>query len=475
MAIYHLSVKTISRASGRSATASIAYRCGEKITCERTGLVHDYRRRQGVTDTQLYLPKSSPDWAKDRSALWNAAELAEKRKNSTVAREFIVALPSELTSTQRKALVRELSLELVKRHGMAVDAAIHAPDAAGDQRNHHAHLLCTTRRLTPEGFTEKTRELDVKYSGEVTHWRERWAELSNLHLERAGRQARIDHRTLEAQRESALARYDYERADQLERLPTIHLGPNVVKMERRGIKTDRGELSREIKTTNARLICLVSIRQRLAEDEKAVYETPNRLDKDDNEQDHGLWVAKEMMVEACRRLAMDRQALVEFASPEILEKAWRLEKEAQFKRVAKRAEVAQERAMAQMARHKVRLEAHNEQKVNISPGLLAKLKNRFFEQIIAKWEATKEALERRWDQLQRRVEFLGQYRHRSDGAYEMPTPGETLAYRKAVKLKPELSASVELAQQARRREQHQALLRQKSLRHSRHRGREFSR
>ena len=198
MAIFHLSVKTISRSAGRSATAAIAYRSGEKVMDERTGLVHDYTRRRGVEHTEIFLPENAPAWASQREQLWNAAELAEKRKNSTVAREFEVALPAELNREQRLELVREFARDLVQRHGMAVDVAIHEPGKEGDHRNHHAHILCSTRRLTPEGFKDKTRELDDQKSGEVSHWRERWAEMSNRHLENAGRQERIDHRSLES-------------------------------------------------------------------------------------------------------------------------------------------------------------------------------------------------------------------------------------------------------------------------------------
>ena len=225
MAIYHLSVKTISRSDGRSGTAASAYRAGVSITDERTGEIHDYTRRRGVEASELALPDGSPDW--DRSQLWNAAEASEKRKNSTVAREYEVALPDELNQSERLALVKEFASELVKRHGVAVDFAIHTPGKEGDNRNHHAHVLTSTRRLGPEGFGEKSRELDAKETGskEVEHWRERWASLSNRALERAGQGARIDHRSLVAQRAEALALGDIPRADSLDRTPTQHLGP----------------------------------------------------------------------------------------------------------------------------------------------------------------------------------------------------------------------------------------------------------
>lgn len=195
MASYHLSVKTVSRSSGRSATAAAAYRAGEKIECEREGVTHDYTRRDGVEHTEIVTTKDAPKWAKDRGALWNAAEKAETRKNSTVAREFEIALPASLSAEQRKELVQKFAREIAERHKVAVDVAIHAPDKHGDQRNHHAHLMLTTRQLGPDGLGAKTRELDVKTSGEVDHWRERWAEMQNQALEKAGLAERVDHRS----------------------------------------------------------------------------------------------------------------------------------------------------------------------------------------------------------------------------------------------------------------------------------------
>ena len=226
MAIYHLSVKAIGRAKGRSATAAAAYRAGEKIADERTGLVHDYARKGGVQHTEIVAPDGSPSWAAERARLWNEAEQAERRKNSTVAREFEVALPTELSATQRRDLAHDLAAEIVARHRCAVDIAIHAPNREGDERNHHAHLLLTTRRLTESGFTEKTRELDDLKTGEVSYWRERWAGIVNEHLARHGHASRVDHRSLEDQGEA--------------REPTKHLGPAVTAMERRGARTEVG-------------------------------------------------------------------------------------------------------------------------------------------------------------------------------------------------------------------------------------------
>lgn len=231
MAIFHLSVKAIGRASGRSATAAAAYRAASRIADERTGLVHDYSRKGGVEHREIVVPEGAPPWAQDRARLWNAAELAETRRNSTVAREFEIALPGELAPAERRALACEFAAELTARHRCAVDLAIHAPGRGGDLRNHHAHLLLTTRRLAAGGFSEKTRELDDPKSGEVARWRERWASLVNEHLAERGHSARVDHRSLEAQG--------------IEREPGYHKGPAVTAIERRQERSTIAERMRE--------------------------------------------------------------------------------------------------------------------------------------------------------------------------------------------------------------------------------------
>jgi len=237
MATYHLSAKTISRSHGRSATAAAAYRAGARITDERTGVIHDYQRRTGVEAAVLVLPDTAPDWASDRARLWNAAEQAETRKNSTVAREFEIALPAELDAGERQRLAVDFARELVERHGCAADVAIHRPGRAGDQRNHHAHLLLTTRRLTAAGFGAKTRELDDLKSGEIGRWRARFAEVQNARLCEAGVEARVDHRSLEAQA--------------IDREATIHLGPAATALERRGVPTRLGESNRAVQARHA--------------------------------------------------------------------------------------------------------------------------------------------------------------------------------------------------------------------------------
>jgi len=235
MASYHLSVKTIKRSAGRTATAAGAYRAGERIECQREGRIHDYTRRQGIEETFIVAPENAPAWAQDRSKLWNEAEASETRRNSVTAREWELALPSEISAEDRSQITREFAEELVSRYGVAVDVAIHSPHREGDQRNHHAHVLTSTRKLEPEGFTAKTRVLDSAKTGgvEIEHMRGVWAELQNRALERVGEVERVDHRSLEKQREAAQARGDTLSAEELDRDPELKLGPAANSIERR--------------------------------------------------------------------------------------------------------------------------------------------------------------------------------------------------------------------------------------------------
>jgi hypothetical protein len=228
-------VKTIKRSAGRSATAAAAYRVGERIEGLREGRVHDYTRKQGIEETFILTPKDAPDWAQDRSRLWNEAEASETRRNSVTAREWELALPSEISDEDRSLITRQFAEELVSRYGVAVDVAIHAPHREGDQRNHHAHVLTSTRKLEAGGFTAKTRILDSAKTGgvEIEQMRGLWAELQNRALERVGEVKRVDHRSLEKQRETALDRGDKLSAEELDRDPELKLGPAANSMERR--------------------------------------------------------------------------------------------------------------------------------------------------------------------------------------------------------------------------------------------------
>jgi ATP-dependent exoDNAse (exonuclease V) alpha subunit len=215
MAVYFLNMKTFGRANGSSAASAVAYRAGERIRDERTGKVYDHSDRQDVMHKEIVLPSKfaseEMSWARDRANLWNAAESAETRKNARVAREYLVALPAELSGRQHIGLVRGFSKELSDRYGFAVDFAIHAPrDFPGsDPRNFHAHLLATTREVNIEGLGPKTaldmndgkrRKLGLEpVIYELLHVRARWATLANESLREAHSTARIDHRSLEAQ------------------------------------------------------------------------------------------------------------------------------------------------------------------------------------------------------------------------------------------------------------------------------------
>ncbi len=215
MAVYFLNMKTFGRAGGSSAASAAAYRAGERIHDERTGRTYDHSERQDVLHKEIVLPSRFGDedmaWARDRASLWNAAEGAETRKNARVAREYLVALPVELSPPQRLELVRGFSQELSDRYGFAVDLAVHAPrDFPGsDARNFHAHLLATTREVRMEGLGAKTtldmsdrnrREVGLPpVINELLHVRERWAAVTNEALQQAYQEVRVDHRSLEAQ------------------------------------------------------------------------------------------------------------------------------------------------------------------------------------------------------------------------------------------------------------------------------------
>ncbi|MEA0941051.1 MobQ family relaxase [Xanthomonas campestris pv. campestris] len=240
MAIYHSRVKVFSRSRGDSAVAAAAYRAGLLLIDHLTGQRHDYRRRGGVVMSECLAPQDAPAWALSPAELWLQAEAAENRKNSVVAREFEVALPHELSDEQRSDLAIAIGQALVARYGFAVQASIHSPGSR-DGLNHHVHLLATTRRLTSDGFAEKTRELDGGASGKIEiEWvRHTMASTINEHLAAAGIDARVDHRRLEVQAEEALARGDWAEAMVLSRQPTKHVGKTATALARKGVMTDR--------------------------------------------------------------------------------------------------------------------------------------------------------------------------------------------------------------------------------------------
>lgn len=238
MAIYHTRVKTFSRAQGHASTAAAAYRAGLLIIDDRTGLRHDYRRRGGVVETRCLAPDEAPDWAFDPRQLWPAAEASERRKDATVAREFEVALPHELSNEQRSDLAAEISRCLVQRYRFAVQSSIHEPQTA-DGLNYHVHILATTRRVDAEGLKDKTRELDGGPSGrgEVEWIRAMVGEAINAYLAAAGVSTRVDHRSLKDQAAEAAEQGDELTAAELSRIPGLHLGKDATALHRRGADT----------------------------------------------------------------------------------------------------------------------------------------------------------------------------------------------------------------------------------------------
>lgn len=253
VAIYHATTKPLGRSAGRSSVAAAAYRAGVKLEDHRTVMVFDFTRRSGVVLAEIVAPAGAGELASDRAALWNAAEAAENRKDARTAREWILALPAELIAEQRADLARAFAHELVERYGVAVDVAIHAPSRGGDDRNHHAHLLCTTRVVHAGSMAEKASiELsDTKRktqglgpaADEISTLRERWGELANAALATAGQSARIDHRSLEAQQSDAFERGDLQAAFALDRPAQVHVGIHATAMDRRTghIVSERGE------------------------------------------------------------------------------------------------------------------------------------------------------------------------------------------------------------------------------------------
>jgi hypothetical protein len=258
---FHCSVKPISRSTGRSVVAAAAYRLGARLEDHEYGELRDFTRRSGVVASFTLAPQHAPEWARDPELLWNAAEAAENRRNSQLARECELALPASLSVVEREMIARTLTQDLVDRYGVAVSTAVHAPSRRGDDRNHHAHILMTTREVTADGLGKKTRILDAKATGpgEVRWMREHVAGLINTALEKAGVDERIDHRSFQ------------DRG--VTREPTTHLGPTASAMEREGKGSDRGDANRETEERNRQFDELV---QDLAELDAAIAEERER-------------------------------------------------------------------------------------------------------------------------------------------------------------------------------------------------------
>ena len=253
MAIYHLTTKHISRGSGRSAVAAAAYRSATRLQNYEDGMVHDFRRKKGVVHKEIILPEGSQAyWVQNREKLWNVAESTDGRKNARTAREIEIALPVELTPLQRVELVQEFSQHLADKYNVVVDVAIHKPEAKdADSRNHHAHLLLTTRIVElNEKLGEKSNfERNDTWlknhnlptgTKQIEHLRQAWEEYTNEHLAKAGYEIRIDSRS-HAERGLQMA-------------PTHHEGVQANQIRRSGRTIYRKSLTNEEKKENFAII-----------------------------------------------------------------------------------------------------------------------------------------------------------------------------------------------------------------------------
>jgi Ti-type conjugative transfer relaxase TraA len=234
MAIYHLHVKVIGRKSGQSAVASAAYRSASRLRDERLGRDQDFTAKRGVVHSEVLLPDNAPDVWEDRERLWNDVEAFEVRKDAQLAREVEFAIPRELTQAQGIELARDFAQSEFVASGMIADLNVHWDTAEDGMPKPHAHVMLTMRSVDEKGFGPKVR--DWNRTEMVERWRERWAELANERLAKLDIDARIDHRSLEAQ---GIA---------LE--PQSQIGASAQRIEGEGIEADRAEMHREIARNN---------------------------------------------------------------------------------------------------------------------------------------------------------------------------------------------------------------------------------
>ena len=266
IALFHFHVTQIKRSAGQSAVAAAAYRAGEKLHSEYYGEDSDYTRKGGVICSEILLPSHAPPSFSDRETLWNAVEKAERGKKAQLAYSVDIALQNEFSMQENIALARQFLLENFVSRGMVVDFAVHQPDREdGGISNPHFHVMCPIRPLDEHGRwgNKQRREYVLDEHGErirdeagnyvfnavpttdwgspdtLEHWRHAWAELCNAKFAEKGLDCWIDHRS-------------YERQG-IEQIPTVHEGPSVRAMEAKGIRTDKGDLNRWIRKTNAML------------------------------------------------------------------------------------------------------------------------------------------------------------------------------------------------------------------------------
>ena len=234
MAIYHFSAKVIARANGSSALAAAAYRSASRLHDQRLDRHHDFSNKAGVVHSEILLPDGAPQDFADRETLWNAVETAEVRKDAQLAREVEFAIPRELDQAEGIRLSRDfVSNEFVSR-GMIADLNVHWDMDADGEPKPHAHVMLTMREVGEDGFGAKVR--DWNRTDLLEQWREAWADHVNQRLAELDIDARIDHRSLEAQG------IDLE--------PQHKIGPAASRMAGEGLALERIEDHRAIARAN---------------------------------------------------------------------------------------------------------------------------------------------------------------------------------------------------------------------------------
>lgn len=257
----HFTGKIVSRNHGQSALEHAAYRSGEKLYLDREGETFDYTKKRGVLYTEIMLADHAPPEWKDRQTLWNAVEDFEKKNDAQLARSLEFSLPFELSTDENIKLCQELA-EYYRKQGMCVDFCIHAPD--GGNKNIHCHMMLTVRPLNIDGTfvkhkshreyildengqkiplkngkdykTKKVNVVDWDDKGNMEKWRANYASIMEKYLINHGLDVKVEHRSFEKQG--------------IHRIPTIHMGPAVAAMEKKGIRTRVGDMNREIKLIN---------------------------------------------------------------------------------------------------------------------------------------------------------------------------------------------------------------------------------
>lgn len=253
-------IKVVKRSSGHSAVAAAAYRSGEKLYDERTGEFHDYSKRYGVVHSEIVLPSflsstAISEWMTDREQLWNKVEASDKHPKATIARDWVIPLPHELDDQKRLELTREIASYIADRHSVICDFAIHRPGKEGDERNHHAHILMTTKQVIEDeqgnlDFRVKKSQTvnkqtirfipldyqDGRGGEEVVEMQADIDKLFNDYLEDAGSDKRMTHVSYKEQG--------------LETKPQVHMGKDATALERKGIETEKGNYNRWVHTFN---------------------------------------------------------------------------------------------------------------------------------------------------------------------------------------------------------------------------------